>query len=101
MTREEEIKQASEIIRGNQYGPTLARQGFVEGARWADAHPHWISVEDGLPEKGEMVLLALKGYEWVDIGYYDGIQYRDDEGDKFDGLVTHFMRFPKLPEGGE
>lgn len=27
------------------------QDAFEQGARWADAHPHWISVEDELPPK--------------------------------------------------
>jgi hypothetical protein len=95
MTREEEIKQASEIIKWT----VMARYGFVKGAEWADAHPHWISIRDELPETGHVVMLAIVGYNEVEIGYYgtDKI-FRDSESNKLEG-VTHFMCFPKLPKG--
>lgn len=102
MTREEEIKQASEIIRGYQYGPTLARQGFVERAQWADAHPHWISVKDEMPPYDESVLVFCEGYtepEICQMGQeYDQIVFYNEEGCVINDRVTHWMPLPVMPE---
>ena len=48
MTREEQIREAA---RRHDYDDVVFGEIFAEGARWADAHPHWISVEDELPPK--------------------------------------------------
>ena len=49
MTREEEIKKASDKL-SNSCSKTF-KMGFEVGAMWADANPKspWISVEDDLP----------------------------------------------------
>jgi hypothetical protein len=102
MTREEEIKQASEVIRGYQYGPTLARQGFVEGAQWADAHPHWISVEERLPDLPLYVLILDEREEvrMARLVSYKN-EWKDCEDNMFCLGVTHWMPLPALPEGGK
>lgn len=48
MTREKQIYDAAA-----EYGckdESAEVIDFVEGAMWADVHPHWISVEDELPQ---------------------------------------------------
>ncbi len=61
MTREEEIEKIAgafaidEVKDTCTYNPASKRGllyvGFVSGAEWADAYPHWISVEDELPKE--------------------------------------------------
>ena len=53
MTREEqrakaahEYIQSDSVAAGNEI---LAFGDFINGAKWADFHPHWISVEDEMP----------------------------------------------------
>lgn len=54
MTREEEIVKEAELCASantqiiGDWGEHYL--GFIHGAEWADAHPHWISVEDELPK---------------------------------------------------
>ena len=47
MTREQEIMEGA---LAHDYDLAFA-EVFAEGAKWADEHPHWISVEDELPER--------------------------------------------------
>ena len=80
MTREEEIKKQAEKKAlepsrlmhpyANQYKVMSAYEiGFIEGAVWADAHPHWISVDDELPKgfaiitNGDDVLVGKYNFE--------------------------------------
>lgn len=52
MTREEEIrKNAEEYSEYYKLSKTNAKNGFIDGAKWADKHPRykWISVEENLP----------------------------------------------------
>ena len=60
MTREEEIYNAMGDAEWKHIDGTkdieLFDMGFKEGAEWADRHPHWISVEDELPEQNRWVL---------------------------------------------
>jgi hypothetical protein len=106
MTREEEIKRAaSEVAKGSLY-PTLTKRDFVEGAEWADAHPHWISVEDEKPPYDESVLLYGKVFDYVVIGElleeYGRDIYYDDDGNPYHyESITHWMPLPAKPKGGE
>jgi hypothetical protein len=98
MTREEEIKQASEIIKWT----VMARYGFVKGAEWADAHPHWIRVDEQKPPVDEPLLLAVNGFGNAQFGQYyrDGI-FRNLETYEYANKVTHWKLFPELPRGRE
>ena len=74
MTREEQIIQASdewtyqnppqysELVHKTHKVMCAYQIGFIDGAVWADGHPHWISVEDELPEKGDIVIVMQNGY---------------------------------------
>ena len=87
MTREEEIKQATEIawtrvpdiIKRDFIMRTVFNQGAYELAKWADEHPKspWISVEERLPIKecdyyGNKKCVFVKVYnfemerEWIE-----------------------------------
>lgn len=117
MTREKEILKAyneQQTKLGNQ------EHTFMRGAKWADAHPHWISVEDELPkdwEGGKQFVLYTEPYNEdysymgrLRIGEYDGdesklyliannrwIIYGKNDGNT---KVTHWMPF-QFPEKGE
>lgn len=57
MTRQEQItKAATAKSRGET---PYFFDAFVAGAEWADEHPHWISVEDELPENYRGVIIAI------------------------------------------
>ena len=57
MTREEQIRKAADDYCGDdtrEQSPcfyTHIHNAFLEGIGWADSHPHWIPVEERLPEK--------------------------------------------------
>lgn len=92
MTREEEIRQAQVAIYGTEN--CRAAEHFEQGASWADAHPHWISVEDELPkEKGWY--LVTDGDKFTSttrwFGSFWGVGYY---------RPTHWMPLPSL-KGGE
>ena len=106
MTREEEIKEQAEkkALEPSRLMHPYAKQykvmsayeiGFIEGAVWADEHPHWISVEDdGNPiDIGWYIFTTGK---IVDVGYYlGGNEWRDVH-------PTHWMPKPEAPKkGGE
>lgn len=40
----------------------VAGDAFEAGVEWADGHPRWISVEDELPEKGDIVIVMQDAY---------------------------------------
>lgn len=79
--------------------------GFKEGAKWADEHPNWISVENELPVSGfknsafsKDVLIEIYGNIYV--GYYvihkkEWVLYNPD-ADYDSSMITHWMPFPKF-----
>ena len=114
MTRSEEINKIASAFAIDEVKDTcnpaskrgLLYAGFVDGAEWADAHPHWISVEDELPPKKNEYddlsnnVLATDGKE-----IYESV-YNHDFEDWFThdmwGLdkITHWMPLPQPPESG-
>lgn len=114
MTREEEKKKARwEYVSkrlANPDFPTYNAEyeletAFDKGAEWADAHPHWISVEDELPIDYEPVLAVVGGNHFAFVGiclnkttWYCVIQNKATE---IIG-ITHWMPLPPPPKkGGE
>lgn len=109
MTREEEIKKQAEkkalepsrLIHpyAKQYKVMSAYEiGYIEGAVWADAHPHWISVEDELPPIGGIVLVAIPfGGELSVLP----LSIKNEKDLECLLGMTHWMPLPQLPEGSE
>lgn len=118
MDRYEQIRQAAEqwqkqwqdIHRYNKRDMLIFRMG----ASWADAHPQWISVEDGLPEYYKPVIVgyrvrAVDGT--IDLDYCAAFLNGNDEWVAFgynvqnamiNAKVTHWIPMPELSEeGGE
>jgi len=98
MTREEEIKRAA------MKEPTLAlgtyQRSFRMGDEWADSHPHWISVEDELPNDGVDVLTVNKFNFQVVCFRFRGYWF-SRYGNEYND-ITHWMPLPeKLKKGGE
>lgn len=71
------------------------QDAFEQGAQWADAHPHWISVENELPPRNVFVL-TCDGQENENLLMLAG----DDRWyDKAVGLhrnITHWMPMPSV-----
>ena len=97
MTREEEILRAY-----NEQKTKLGNQEhtFMRGAKWADEHPHWISVEDEMPRDGQHTATINKaGFQAV--RYYKGGKWFSSYGNEY-GDITHWMPLPQPPKkGGE
>lgn len=108
MTRKEEIINAAyneaEVERQLKMHPQVFEQGFVAGAKWADAHPHWadahphwISVEDELPKESGWYLVTCDIY-WCG----QSVALFSDERWWKCIEPTHWMPLPQLPKkGGE
>jgi hypothetical protein len=95
MTREEqrakaahEYIQSDSVAAGNEI---LAFGDFINGAKWADQHPHWIPVEERLPKEGQEVFAwngtFKESYKCI---YHDGL-FEDYLGALGKGAVTHWM----------
>lgn len=99
MTRKEQIEQAA--TESCQHLPEC-KIYFEMGAEWADKNPHWISVEDELPEHNEEDN-GLISYPTVLVCLYDGFRtedYYDDisgEWRDYDGDVEYWMPMPQPP----
>lgn len=103
MTREEQrAKAAHEYIQSDSVAPgneILAFGDFIEGAKWADSHPQWIPVEEGLPkEEGRYWCCddddGQEELRWKDGHWYGLLDPYPIEG------VTHWMPLP-VPPGKE
>lgn len=138
MTREERINSALLPIleKMREHGATdemckMYDNGFHVGAMWADAHPHWISVEDELPpmhchlqDLGEstygrgkifcdslpVVTHRVDGCIDMHCLMFNGEKnefvwggWNGSLREPFDGsMITHWMPLPQAPkEGGE
>lgn len=116
MTREEEIKKQAEIYTDNRDNYVewsdgweahndikFVEKAFIEGAKWADAHPisSWISVKEMLPPEEKdglsikVLVVSTKGK--IDFSRFD----YDMEGwisPILDVEFTHWQPLPKLPK---
>lgn len=95
MTRAKEImKEAEKVASANtkSIGDWSAHFfGFIHGAEWADAHPHWISIEDELPKEHEWILGFSLKRPYIDVYNFDSnglIEAHD---------ITHWMPLPQAP----
>ena len=104
MAREKQIKEAARQ-RADQYDHPAkwsdTYYGFIDGAEWADQHPHWIPVEEELPKEngktGQSISVwATNGLMSCEMRYnFDTKKWTDMWGDPFD--VTHWMPLPEAP----
>lgn len=103
MTREQQIKQAAfERNCESDFDSNDGRNGFVEGAQWADEHPKspWISVEERLPEKDVLVIVRT-GIDSCYLAAKDSVALPKDEFmlpqlcSYVDG-VTYWMPIPEV-----
>ena len=101
MKRQEQIEKAA---TAKSRGETpYYYDAFVEGAEWADAHPHWISVEDELPKIGKDVLVLREDGEMQVAHQYNEeiARWWSVDGFPLKNSVTHWMPLPQPPKGGE
>lgn len=104
MTREEIAKAALEYA--NEEINAAPYDAFMAGAKWADSHPHWISVEEELPPRWETnpnVSVQVITCKYVDSELQDIDLQRYHFGDDrwLYGDATHWMPFQFPEEGGE
>lgn len=98
----------------------VAGDAFEAGVEWADGHPRWISVEDELPEKGDIVIVMQDAYgniHFTACEFISAMQLCDVtdfhvRSDAYLGItkkaeitlgaVSHWMPLPQPPKkGGE
>ena len=68
------------------------------GMKFADEHPHWISVEEELPKEHEWILGFSPKRSYIDIYNFDSNGLIEAHG------ITHWMPLPSvehLKKGGE
>lgn len=67
--------------------------GFIEGAVWADAHPHWISVIDETPPQNEAYLAY---WQHFGVTKYRYVKAGAKVSRTFSEHVTHWMPLPSI-----
>ena len=94
MTREEEIKREAAWQRS-----VSEERAFIRGAQWADEHPHWISVEEELPENYREVIIAIS-HHFCYTAFRCGDKWylNDDLNTRELPSATHWMPFPAPPK---
>lgn len=65
--------------------------------------PHWVSVEDKLPDEKEDVLVFLRvgDSSWVDVMYLLGGTWYEPKGHPCNFPVTHWMGIPEPPQNDD
>lgn len=106
MIREEQIREAASAYRINDGEGVRGWEeaAFEAGARWADAHPQWISVEDELPPYEEVVLVTVTNNVdkevWFDHRSNNPMVSKDENGfcNYTRVKITHWMPCPQPPK---
>ena len=73
------------------------RIGFINGADWADRHPHWISVKKELPDEGERVLAYNGKFNEIHLCDFGLGVFEDSMGPFEAGTITHWLSLPPRP----
>lgn len=98
MTRQEELVQAA---RKEYPEWEEAQCHFIDGAHYADSHPHWISVKDELPptsdrdDESEDCLIVDEDGD-MNVGYYNKMDKTWFSCDGYILGVTHWMPLPGI-----
>ena len=106
MTREEQrAKAAHEYIQSDSVSTgneVLAFGDFINGAKWADANPQWIPVEEELPKADGRYIIANKygGVEQMNFDAESKYWWLRGTG-KMSDFVTDWMPMPKPPKKEE
>lgn len=101
MTRLDEIKKKMlelEEETPNWKDTTVYVAGFMDGAMWADQHPHWISVEEQDIPLGQWVITYAPNediYCNIDVELLAMDETAEDFG------ITHWLPLPQAPKKGE
>ena len=110
MTREEVVNEANNWNNDNiplvtRENERLCRRAFMAGynaaMNEADAHPHWISVDDELPKKYGAYLVFNSVLDTQDIYVYSNGEWWYNVFHCPSGIVTHWMPLPQPPKKGE
>lgn len=80
---------------------TEIMQALAFALRWADSHPHWISIEDELPEVCVAVLTTTP-HGTQRVGFYEDGWWLANTPDLVRmGSITHWMPLPEAPSSSE
>ena len=99
MSNEKRLQQIRDAAR---YKYPDERIHFIDGAKWADSHPHWIPVEERLP-KHNVEDNGLITYKEVLVCLNDGYVTTDCYDDTrkkwlgYNGDVEYWMPTPQPP----
>ena len=88
MSNEKRVQQIRDAAR---YKYPDERIHFIDGAKWADSHPHWIPVEEELPKESEEVLAYNSLYNEKYLCVYHNGKFEDYLGELGKGAVSHWM----------
>ena len=103
MSDEKRVQQIRDAAR---YKYPDERIHFIDGAKWADQHPHWIPVEERKPqERGHYLVYSQFGDVWLS-------EWMQDKKGRWDwyvapicvgiiSKVTHWMPLPEAPRKEE
>jgi hypothetical protein len=95
MTRQDELNEAWCKYMGKF--STEIMQALAFTLRWCDAHPHWIPVEDELPEVCVAVLTTTP-HGTQRVGFYEDGWWLANTTDLVRmGSITHWMPLPQAP----
>lgn len=103
------MRREKEILRAyNEQQTKLGNQEhtFMRGAKWADAHPHWINVEDELPPRWKtnpnvsVPVITFGTLGESSIPFVELQRYHFGDGRWLYGKATHWMPF-QYPKKGD
>jgi hypothetical protein len=104
MKTAEEILQGYNQFRDDTFGLYIPKEEVIEAmvAYASQFRPKWISVNDRLPDKHELVIVTNENDDWVCVGQIndDRLWYNQWESNLYgdaDIIPTHWMSLPKAP----
>ena len=97
MSNEQRLQQIRDAAR---YKYPDERIHFIDGAKWADSHPAWVSVEERMPEENEEVLAYnAENEEVIACDYHHKMFHCWPEA--FNESISHWMPLPTKPVNKE